>query len=76
MDIQIKELQKQTTFFFFKPSSFRLLSTYIECLMVIVFGPDERHLNDVQVSSCHCHWGVSTARERGRGRTVTTDGMR
>lgn len=30
--------------------------------MAIVFGSDERSLNDVQISSCHCHWGVSTVR--------------
>lgn len=28
---------------------------YIKGLMVVVFGSDERSLNDVQVSSRHCH---------------------
>lgn len=38
--------------------------TYIECLMAVVFGSDEWGLNDVQVSSCHCHWGISAVCER------------
>lgn len=38
--------------------------TYIECLMVLVFGSDEWGLNDVQVRSRHCYWGISTGREK------------
>lgn len=32
--------------------------------MAVVFGSDEWGLNDVQVSSCHCHWGISAVCER------------
>lgn len=42
---------------------FAFAFTYIECLMAFVFGSDEWGLNDVQVSSCHCHWSVSTERQ-------------
>lgn len=46
-------------------------TTYIECFVVVVFGPDEWGLDDVQVSSCHCHWGMSTATERERKKKKT-----
>lgn len=32
--------------------------------MAVIFGSDKWRLNDVQVSSCHCHWGMSTVRRR------------
>lgn len=48
------------------PTLFVFAVTYIERLMVVIFGSDEWGLNDVQVSSCHCHWGMSTVRERKR----------
>lgn len=32
--------------------------------MVLVFGSDEWGLNDVQVRSCHCYWGISTGTEK------------
>lgn len=38
--------------------------TYIECLVTVVFGSDERCLNDVQVSACHCDWSISTERKK------------
>lgn len=45
--------------------------------MVVIFGPDERSLNDVQVSSCHCHCCMTAETERQGQRssqTLVTDG--
>lgn len=57
--------------FFFPKKVFA--TSYIERFVVVVFGPDEWSLDDVQVSSCHCHWGMSTARERGeKKKRITT----
>lgn len=46
---------------------------YIEGLMVVIFGSDERSLNDVQVSSRHCHWRMTTETER-QGHRVKSGG--
>lgn len=40
--------------------------------MVVIFGSDERSLNDVQVSSRHCHWRMTTETER-QGHKVKRD---
>lgn len=40
--------------------------------MVVIFGSDERSLNDVQVSSRHCHCRMTTERER-QGHKVNLD---
>lgn len=40
--------------------------------MVVIFGSDERSLNDVQVSSRHCHCRMTTETER-QGQKVKSD---
>lgn len=37
--------------------------TYIKRLVGIVFSSYEWGLNDVQVSSCYCHWSMSTEKQ-------------
>lgn len=41
--------------------------------MVVIFGSDERSLDDVQVSSHHCHCRMTAETER-RGQKVKSDG--